>query len=65
MKYKYRNYWIQAYKNSNTRYDATIWINGHSLDKKTLLFNSFSLGLAQAEAEDYINKILSVGGILK
>jgi len=65
MKYKYRNYWIQAYRNNNNRFDATIWINSHSLNKKTFSFNSFSLSLAQVEAEDYIEKILSVGGILK
>jgi len=63
-KYKYRNYWIQTEKSANG-YKATIWIVGSPEWKTVVAEDVFSNGQAQARTERYIDKVLSVGGILR
>jgi len=64
MRYKYRNYWIVVEKDGLNRYSVWIWICGHAENKTVIEHSVFSLGQAQAAAEHYIDKILSIGGVL-
>jgi len=65
MRYKYRGYWIVIEKDELNEYSVWIWICGHAENKEIVGNNVFSLSMAQANAENHIDKVLSIGGILE
>jgi len=62
-RYKYREYWISIEKQKNDKYNLKTWICGHPEEKEETK-NILALSQAQAIAENKIDKILSIGGIL-